>query len=369
MSSTCSSPSQQERARCHRRPSRLHRRSERHRSRRLDRWRKDVPKIHIVQAGGSFTGNMGIPYADGICPDLVSPAANTIVVESPGGGDTVDLKTMANVGMYFFVDANQGAGFDSGSSDPYGYFADGEKGTLQDVGAMFDIRAERLLGRAQVVHRRQGKRLRDVPRLRRRQPLHRDRRSPMHDRLGHDLHRARRRKPDGAFSQRHAIRRTNRRIRSRRQHRGRLGLPATTTPQGGKEVYGVALSKDGGKTFSDISAPAWQTSSGGTYPPAEHSASTAQAHFGSPTLATTGSGKEPLIVDKSCRLGDDLERVGSSQRGDLRRHRRLPIPFAGERLRRNDALLRVGGGRGRQRRNAALHAHSLRSQPSLILRG
>jgi hypothetical protein len=75
-------------------------------------------------AGGPFGGH----DAAGICPDVISPAKDAVVVEWPGAyaGD-------GNPDMYIFSDANRGAGFAAGTAGDGDYQANGETGALATV--------------------------------------------------------------------------------------------------------------------------------------------------------------------------------------------------------------------------------------------
>jgi hypothetical protein len=84
-------------------------------------------------SGGPYDGH----NTAGICPDVVAPAADAVIVEFPGAyaGD-------GNPDMYLFADAHRGAGFATGTTDGWDYQADGEtealatpaRGLLLDVG-------------------------------------------------------------------------------------------------------------------------------------------------------------------------------------------------------------------------------------------
>jgi hypothetical protein len=91
-------------------------------------------KTMVLQVGGTAGGPHGGWDQVGICGDIISPAANAVVVESPGGynGD-------GNPDIAIWADAARGAGFAGGTSKDSDYLADGFTDALDNLIGNHDI--------------------------------------------------------------------------------------------------------------------------------------------------------------------------------------------------------------------------------------
>lgn len=83
---------------------------------------------HPMMLGGVAGGPYGGHNAAGICPDVASPAKDTVVVEWAGM-----YANDGNPDMYVFSDAQRGAGFATGQGDDWDWQCDGETGALATV--------------------------------------------------------------------------------------------------------------------------------------------------------------------------------------------------------------------------------------------
>lgn len=83
-----------------------------------------TPLILGGYAGGPFGGQNGVAS----CPDVISPAKDTVIVEAPGFyvGD-------GNPDVFVFSDASRGDGWKTGQAASYDYRADGATGALATV--------------------------------------------------------------------------------------------------------------------------------------------------------------------------------------------------------------------------------------------
>lgn len=86
----------------------------------------------VMQVGGSANGPDNIQQV-GLCGDMISPAANTIVVESPTNESAFDTPDLA-----IWFDTNKGAGFAGGITDGSDYIASGFQDSLQNVNKAAD---------------------------------------------------------------------------------------------------------------------------------------------------------------------------------------------------------------------------------------
>jgi len=89
---------------------------------------------YVMQVGGSAGGPFNGWDQVGTCGDVASPAANTVVFESPGayGSD-------GNPDIAVWSDANRGAGFAQGIAADGDYVADGTTHALDDLQGNHDI--------------------------------------------------------------------------------------------------------------------------------------------------------------------------------------------------------------------------------------
>jgi hypothetical protein len=265
---------------------------------------KTFPLVRVLQSGNS---DDPIPVAQGICPDVASLAADTVAVTTPGGSNVIPGDSQHSVGMYLWVDSHHGEGLTIKIQDGYNSMANGETGALIGVGAKADVgqnggsnnatESPRLFsdgkGTLCVTYvaytpagsgspsstawvqcsTDQGKTFSDPVAA-----------SPTYAYDGpHISH------PTGTFGPKGEI---------------AIGWHGyQSEPVGGVNVVGVAVSSDGGKTFTNVSAPMYQE------PPAGFSADVADVRFddaGVLWLAYTvydGGLSNRIAVDKSCDLG------------------------------------------------------------------
>jgi hypothetical protein len=85
---------------------------------------KTFGKAYPLQTGNSSDS---IPVAQGICPDVASPKAGAVVVETPGGSNDQSL--------FVWSDANQGSGFSALTFDEFNSIAKAETGALAKIDA------------------------------------------------------------------------------------------------------------------------------------------------------------------------------------------------------------------------------------------
>ena len=75
----------------------------------------------------------------GICPDLVSPAADTVVVSVPDPFDNPGHYQGGGTGIGIWSDAARGAGFADGTGEDLDYSSNGETGALLNIGASTNV--------------------------------------------------------------------------------------------------------------------------------------------------------------------------------------------------------------------------------------
>lgn len=88
----------------------------------------------VMQVGGTAGGPNGGWDQVGICGDVASPAANAVVVESPGGYDGD-----GNPDIAIWADGNRGAGFSTGVAQDGDYVADGVTHALDNLQGDHDL--------------------------------------------------------------------------------------------------------------------------------------------------------------------------------------------------------------------------------------
>jgi hypothetical protein len=88
----------------------------------------------VMQVGGTAGGPNGGWDSPGICGDVISPAANAVIVEAPGGynGD-------GNPDIAIWADSARGAGFATGMASPGDYLAAGYTDALDNLLGNHDI--------------------------------------------------------------------------------------------------------------------------------------------------------------------------------------------------------------------------------------
>jgi hypothetical protein len=88
----------------------------------------------VMQVGGTAGGPHGGWDSPGICGDVVSPAADAVVVESPGGynGD-------GNPDIAIWADTARGAGFAEGVTADHNYLANGYTDALNNLLGVHEI--------------------------------------------------------------------------------------------------------------------------------------------------------------------------------------------------------------------------------------